>query len=198
MGYYGAFEFDVTIPAAKVSACAEAIRNCQDKDIRSTLTGEGAVGLSDPELVEKLLSEHFYDAEVYFADEPPALTQLAMAGNDQPVHGDLRLEGYSHQKWRQYIESTLCLIAPFASPGDSVDVQGEEGEKCRWVFDGETVDFQQSEIIWPSEMEPHEANERIVQEIVSALSAGEEFSPARIIREHRPELWEQAKSALLA
>lgn len=184
MGYYGQFSFSLEIPGSNVAACEAALR----------ATNVQCEGDNLPDILASI----FNDSDAYFDKEPTALEQLADAANAEPSYSDVTWEGYSHQKWRQYAEDTFEAIAPFVKSGGVVEVQGEEGEQCRWVFENGQVTYEQSHVAWPPEQRIADANERIVLEIVQALSEGEDFSPALIIREHRPTLWLAAKQALLA
>lgn len=183
MGYYGSFTFDVEIPGKNVEACEAALR-------ATDIYMEG----ND---LSELLESIFGDSEAWFDEKPSALVQLADAANDEPNLPDLTWQGYSHQKWRDYAEQTFETIAPYVKSGGVVEVQGEEGEKCRWVFENGAVTYETAEELWPLERGRHERNEAFIQALVEKVSNREHFSPILLLRDYRPELWRQAREAVL-
>ena len=183
MGYYGSFEFDVTISAMKVADCSRALRSWH-----KSLANYETTSIEPHEDLVNLLRNIFDEAEVYLTEDIPALKQLALAGADHPSHGDLKLVGHSHQKWRGYIDETFSIIAPYTLAGSEVNVTGEEGEQCRWRFDGAEVDYEAAQLVWSEDRRQFSRAESALNEIVGLLDTGATFDCKRIIREWRPDL----------
>jgi len=53
-------------------------------------------------------------------------------------------------------DTWLKVIAPYVEAGSYIEVLGEERERWRWVFDGESMREVRARVIWDAEPEPEE------------------------------------------
>ena len=181
MGYYGTFDCDVHIAADKVTLAEKALAASEDWAKDFTINGKG--DLSD------YIGGWFYEADSYYKEASP-LEQLAGAATEVPIKGEYFLSGHSHQKWRSQ-ERVVEIIAPFVTKGSFIEITGEEGERVRLEFNGESMHENWAKTLFEEDLLPLESAEEALKEIVALYKSSGEEMPGRvteIIKHHRADL----------
>lgn len=184
MGYYGQFEFDVVIDATQVLAAEQALAASERFGEEFTTDYNGKI--------DEFLNYYWLEFDVEFVEPSSPLTALAEAAEDLPIRdprGDLVMDGYTNQKWRSYARAMFEILAPFIKPGSLIEIQGEEGEKVRWEFDGEELVADYAEVMFSDQLAPLQRAEACLEAIAKYLKQHEGFGDIRgFVESNRPDL----------
>ena len=150
MGYYVSYNIDVVIPKDKVRPCLAAINALHsDENLESRASGgqSGRDSASLPLRQRKWYSFTRNPGDNGFMDLLDAFTTWRFEPHTCNEDGDIALGYWNGEKLGD--ESILFeTIAPFVKEGGTIEAQGEEGEKWRFLFTNGQMKTQQAVISW--------------------------------------------------
>lgn len=142
MGYFMELrDFDFTIPADKAADALEAIQA-----LDPVSHGAGGGSWSGGQKVESWFAWVNTKAYKYATDLGQAFDAWRWELTQKP-NGDWVLDGFRGAKLGDD-ELFFKTVAPFVTPGSYIEMQGEDGARWRWVFDGTTCKEKQGRISW--------------------------------------------------
>jgi len=145
MGYYaGITAADFTIPAEKLDAAFEAVK---ELDQHNELKSGGTWG-TRPDGTSGQIGWHFSWMDEDWTERCKNLGDVfaelgfEISGTD----GDLEIYGYNSKVGDE--NHFLRAVAPFVKPGSYLEWEGEDMERWRWDFDGTTMTEKSGRTIW--------------------------------------------------
>jgi hypothetical protein len=120
------------IPADKVASAVEAIQD-----------------LHGHETIKDGSGRHFswVDADFYTHDNPGLILQAWRWESE--FDDDMNLVGLQFEGQNLGDDNILFeAIAPFVKAGSYIEMNGEDGEKWRWIFDGKTMVEKTATVSW--------------------------------------------------
>ena len=140
MGYYGEFDVNIVVKPGCIPALEAAL------DASETFGGK------QPKTLDEHMAAVWADTvEVDYGDDSP-LQQLAGAASGKDTR-TARITGYSHQKWRSWIDDLMRIIAPFVEDDSAIDVRGEQHELVRYYIEKGGHYRKASREVWDDEYE---------------------------------------------
>ncbi|QGJ92853.1 hypothetical protein PBI_BEAGLE_94 [Arthrobacter phage Beagle] len=145
MGYYASITAaDFTIPTEKLDAAFEALK---ELDKHNDLKSGGSFGTL-PDGTHGQKSWHFawmgddWTEKCKSVGDVLAELGFEISGTD----GDLEIYGYATKSGDE--EHFLRALAPFVKPGSYLEWEGEDSQRWRQDFDGETMTEKSGRTIW--------------------------------------------------
>ena len=99
---------------------------------------------------DMICGDHFSWVDPAFVDSPDIKDALKMWRWDAEFDKDGNIEGirFSGEKYGGDEVIMLNAIAPYVETGSYIEMQGEQGEIWRWVFDKDSCKEVNATIVW--------------------------------------------------